>query len=159
VTRELERDRTLREAIHGFACEGCGAVARLPDGLPYELGHMLDLAVNDKADELLTLMRDLNFVLPDTDMSAERAMTYLGPLVDPLRAETFHFTREWIRGQADRLGDLRRPEFETGRGLNLPPQYMLIHRVTLASVAVLCQLDAEVPLKQIFRDFQPGFDG
>jgi predicted unusual protein kinase regulating ubiquinone biosynthesis (AarF/ABC1/UbiB family) len=135
-----------------------GAVARLPDGLPYELGHMLDLAVNDKSEELLTLMRDLNFVLPDTDMSADRAMTYLGPLVDPLRTETFHFTREWIRGQADRLGDLRRPEFETGRGLNLPPQYMLIHRVTLASVAVLCQLDAEVPLKQIFRDFQPGFD-
>ena len=135
-----------------------GAVARMPDGLPYELGHMLALAVSDRSADLLALLRELNFVLPDTDMTAERAITYLGPLVDPLRDETFHFTREWIRGQAERLGDLRRPEFETGRGLNLPPQYLLIHRVTLASVAVLCQLDAEVPLKSIFREWQPGFD-
>ena len=108
-----------------------GAVARLPDGLPRELGEMLSLSVEDRSDELLDLLRKLHFVLPDTDMSAERAMAYLGPLVDPLRAEKFHFTREWIRGQAERLGDLRRPEFETGRGLNLPPQYLLIHRVTL----------------------------
>ena len=135
-----------------------GAVARLPEGLPYELGHMLALAVSDRPDDLLTLMRELGFVLPGTDMTAERAITYLGPLVDPLKTETFHFTREWIRGQAERLGDLRRPEFETGRGLNLPPQYLLIHRVTLASVAVLCQLDAEVGMRGIFQRWQPGFD-
>ncbi|MFC5061996.1 ABC1 kinase family protein [Actinomycetospora atypica] len=135
-----------------------GAVARLPDGLPHELGHMLALAVEDRSEELLQLMRDLHFVLPDTDMTAERATAYLGPLVDPLRTEKFHFTRDWIRGQAERLGDLRRPEFETGRGLNLPPQYLLIHRVTLASVAVLCQLDAEIGLRSIFREWQPGFD-
>ena len=134
-----------------------GAVARLPDGLPPELGRMLRLAVDDRADDLLTLLRDLNFVLPGVDMGAEEAMTYLGPLVDPLRTEKFHFTRKWLQGQAERLGDLRRPEFETGRGLNLPPQYMLIHRVTLASVAVLCQLDAEVPLRGVFEDYQPGF--
>ncbi len=135
-----------------------GAVARLPGGLPEELGRMLALAVTDRAEDLLTLMRDLQFVLPGTDMTAERAMTYLGPLVDPLREEAFHFTRDWIRGQAERLGDLRRPEFETGLGLNLPPQYLLIHRVTLASVAVLCQLDAKVALRGIFRRWQPGFD-
>ena len=135
-----------------------GAVARLPDGLPLELGEMLALAVEDRKDELLELLRKLNFVLPGTDMSPDEAIAYLGPLVDPLRAEEFHFTRKWIQGQAERLGDLRRPEFDTGRGLNLPPQYMLIHRVTLASVAVLCQLDAQVPMRSIFRDWQPGFD-
>jgi hypothetical protein len=31
VTREEERDRELRDAIQDFACDGCGAVARLPD--------------------------------------------------------------------------------------------------------------------------------
>jgi predicted unusual protein kinase regulating ubiquinone biosynthesis (AarF/ABC1/UbiB family) len=134
-----------------------GAVARLPDGLPYELGHMLRLAVEDRAEELLELLRELNFVLPGVDMGADEAITYLGPLTDPLRTEKFHFTRAWLRGQADRLGDLRRPEFTTGRGLNLPPQYMLVHRVTLASVAVLCQLDAEIPLRSVFEQWQPGF--
>jgi predicted unusual protein kinase regulating ubiquinone biosynthesis (AarF/ABC1/UbiB family) len=134
-----------------------GAVARLPDGLPRELGHMLRLAVEDRGDELLDLLRELNFVLPGVEMSADEAMAYLGPLVDPVRTEKFHFTRTWLRGQAERIGDLRRPEFTTGRGLNLPPQYMLVHRVTLASVAVLCQLDAEIPLRAVFEEWQPGF--
>ena len=134
-----------------------GAVARLPDGLPHELGHMLRLAVEDRADELLELLRELGFVLPGVDMGPDEAMTYLGPLTDPVRTEKFHFTRAWIRGQAERLGDLRRPEFTTGRGLNLPPQYLLVHRVTLASVAVLCQLDAEIPLRSVFEQWQPGF--
>ena len=96
-------------------------------------------------------------MLPGVDMGPDEAIAYLGPLTDPLRTEKFHFTRSWLRGQADRLGDLRRPEFTTGRGLNLPPQYLLVHRVTLASVAVLCQLDAEIPLRGVFEQWQPGF--
>ena len=134
-----------------------GAVAKMPDGLPAELGRMLRLSVEDRADELVDLLRELNFILPGVDMRPDEAIAYLGPLVDPVRVERFHFTRKWLQGQAERLGDLRRPEFATGRGLNLPPQYMLVHRVTLASVAVLCQLDAEVPMRSIFEDWQPGF--
>ena len=34
-----------------------GAVAKLPDGLPRELGHMLRLAVEDRSDELLELLQ------------------------------------------------------------------------------------------------------
>ncbi len=83
-------------------------------------------------------------------------MAYLGPLVDPLRTEKFHFTREWIRGQAERLGDLRRPEFETGRGLNLPPQYLLVHRVTMGTLGVLCQLDTRVELRDIVQRWNPA---
>ena len=29
--------------------------------------------------------------------------------------------------------------------------------MTLASVAVLCQLDAEIPLRGVFEQWQPGF--
>ena len=47
---------------------------------------------------------------------------------------------EWMRGQAARLGDPRSEEARVGRLLNLPPYYLLIHRVTLGSIGVLCQL-------------------
>ena len=51
---------------------------------------------------------------PASTWARTRRSPTSGPLTDPLRTERFHFTREWLRGQADRLGDLRRPEFTTG---------------------------------------------
>ena len=32
---------------------------------------------------------------------------------------------------------------------NLPPSYLLIHRVTLGSIGVLCQLGATAPFREI----------
>jgi hypothetical protein len=56
------------------------------------------------------------------------------------------------------VGDLRSPDSRTGRSLNLPPQYLLIHRVTLGATGILCQLDATVPARSIVARWQPGFD-
>ena len=69
-------------------------------------------------------------------------MAYLAPFTEPLRTETFRFNRRWLQRQAERVGDLRSPHFNTGRELNLPPQYLLVHRVTMGTLGVLCQLDA-----------------
>jgi hypothetical protein len=84
-------------------------------------------------------------------------MTYLGPAADPLREPTFTFSRRWMRRQAARIGDPRREEAKIGRQLNLPPSYLLIHRVTLGSIGVLCQLGATVPYRQMAEKWQPGF--
>jgi predicted unusual protein kinase regulating ubiquinone biosynthesis (AarF/ABC1/UbiB family) len=134
-----------------------GAVARLPGGVPRILGMMTRLALEERSDELLALLRDGGFVRPGTELLAEDVLTYLGPFVEPLRTETFHFTRRWLQLQTERVGSLNSPEFRTGRSLNLPPQYLLIHRVTLGSTGVLCQLDAETPARAIVECWQPGF--
>ncbi len=134
-----------------------GAVARLPDGLPRTLGRMLRLALEDRSDELLDLLRADRFVHTDSTLRAEDVQAYLGPFVDPVGTETFHFTRSWMQHQADRVGDLRSPDFRTGRSLNLPPDYLLIHRVTLGATGILCQLDAEVAAREIISTWQPGF--
>ncbi|ASU79723.1 ABC transporter ATP-binding protein [Actinopolyspora erythraea] len=134
-----------------------GAIARLPEGLPRTLGRMLRLALEDRAEELMELLRDDRFVQTDSSLRAEDVQAYLGPFVDPVRTETFHFTRAWLQWQADRVGDLRSPDFRTGRSLNLPPDYLLIHRVTLGATGILCQLDAEVAAREIIATWQPGF--
>jgi predicted unusual protein kinase regulating ubiquinone biosynthesis (AarF/ABC1/UbiB family) len=134
-----------------------GAVARLPNGVPPILGVMSRLALQERPDELLAMLREGGFVRPGTELRAEDVTAYLAPFVEPLRTETFHFTRRWLQRQAERVGDLRSPDFRTGRSLNLPPQYLLIHRVTLGSTGVLCQLDAEVPARAIVERWQPGF--
>ena len=134
-----------------------GAVARLPNGIPPILGVMSRLALQERSAELLSMLREGGFVRPGTELLAEDVLAYLGPFVEPLRTETFHFTRRWLQRQAERVGDLRSPDSRTGRSLNLPPQYLLIHRVTLGSTGVLCQLDAETPARAIVERWQPGF--
>ena len=83
-------------------------------------------------------------------------MAYLAPFTEPLRTESFRFNRRWLQSQAERVGDLRSPQFNTGRELNLPPQYLLVHRVTMGTLGVLCQLDADVPLRGIVQRWQPS---
>jgi predicted unusual protein kinase regulating ubiquinone biosynthesis (AarF/ABC1/UbiB family) len=132
-----------------------GAVARLPDGLPRPLSIMVRLALENKPSELLQLLRDNGFLRAGSPLAAEEAVQYLAPFTEPLRTESFHFNRRWLQRQAERVGDLRRPEFRTGRELNLPPQYLLVHRVTMGTLGVLCQLDADVPLRGIVQHWQP----
>jgi predicted unusual protein kinase regulating ubiquinone biosynthesis (AarF/ABC1/UbiB family) len=134
-----------------------GAVSRLPDGLPVTMGRMLRLALEDRSDELLELLRTDRFVHTDSELRAEDVQAYLSPFVDPVRTEVFHFTRAWMQRQAERVGDLRSPDFRTGRSLNLPPNYLLIHRVTLGATGILCQLDAKVAARSIIARWQPGF--
>ena len=44
-----------------------------------------------------------------------------------------------------------------GRQLNLPPAYLLIHRVTIGSIGVLCQLDAAGDFRSVLEEWLPGF--
>jgi len=132
-----------------------GAVARLPDGLPRPLSEMTRLALLERPGELIALLRREGFVLAGSATTGEDAMAYLAPFTEPLRSEIFRFERPWLQRQAQRVGDLRSPHFETGLGLNLPPQYLLVHRVTMGTLGVLCQLDADVPLRRVVRRWQP----
>jgi predicted unusual protein kinase regulating ubiquinone biosynthesis (AarF/ABC1/UbiB family) len=136
-----------------------GAVAHLPGGIPAPLGRLSRLTVDGDSDAVLALMRELGFVRPGIKVTGQEIMTYLGPAADPLRESTFTFSRRWMRRQAARIGDPRREEARIGRLLNLPPSYLLIHRVTLGSIGVLCQLGATVPYRGLAEKWQPGFAG
>ncbi|HAN72612.1 MAG TPA: ABC transporter ATP-binding protein, partial [Actinobacteria bacterium] len=60
-------------------------------------------------------------------------------------------------GQFARMNDVKNPDFTMALKLNLPPSYALIHRVWLGCIAVLCQLDANVAMRQELCDWVPGF--
>ena len=134
-----------------------GACARLPGGIPRPLGVMTRLALEGRSADLLDLLRNEQFIRPGTTLEASHVLDYLAPFTEPLRTERFHFTRRWLQRQAGRLGDVRGQDFRTGRSLNLPPQYLLIHRVTAGATGILCQLDAEVGIRAIVERWQPGF--
>jgi predicted unusual protein kinase regulating ubiquinone biosynthesis (AarF/ABC1/UbiB family) len=136
-----------------------GAVAQLPDGLPEAHGRMMRLALEGRSAELLDLLREEQFIRADVRQQpeAEHVYAYLAPFVEPLRSATFHFTRRWMQKQAMRVSNMRGQDFRTGRTLNLPPQYLLLHRVLGGSTGILCQLDAELPVRELITRWQPGF--
>ncbi|WP_040925555.1 ABC1 kinase family protein [Saccharomonospora marina] len=134
-----------------------GAVARLPHGAPPALGLIMRLALDGRSAELFEVLRSEGFVRPDTELDPEDVHNYLLPLISPLTEERFHFTRRWAQKQALRMGDTRSQDFRTGRSLNLPPHWLLIHRVTVGAIGILCQLDAELALRSIVERWQPGF--
>ena len=134
-----------------------GAVNRLPDGAPEPIGRLARLAIEGDADRVLDELRREGFVKPGIEVDAAKVLDYLRPLLDPVAEPTFRFSRAWLRGQAVRLGDPRSPAAQLGRQLNLPPSYLLIHRVTLGTIGVLCQLGGQAPFRELMQQWQPGF--
>jgi predicted unusual protein kinase regulating ubiquinone biosynthesis (AarF/ABC1/UbiB family) len=134
-----------------------GAVNRLPTGLPEPIGQLVRLALQGRADDVLTGFRAEGFVRPEFDVDAGAVLDYVTPMLEPIRSETFHFTRAWLRHEAARVADPRSPANALGRQLNLPPTYLLIHRVTLGGIGVLCQLGAEARFRAEMERWLPGF--
>jgi predicted unusual protein kinase regulating ubiquinone biosynthesis (AarF/ABC1/UbiB family) len=135
-----------------------GAVNRLPNGLPAPIGPLLRLAVAGDAEGVYAGLQDEGFVRPGVGLDAERLLGYLSPILEPVRAEEFRFSRSWLRSQAVRIGDPRSPAYSTGIKLNLPPDYLLIHRVTAGAIGVLCQLEAAGHWRAELEAWLPGFE-
>jgi predicted unusual protein kinase regulating ubiquinone biosynthesis (AarF/ABC1/UbiB family) len=136
-----------------------GAVARLPDGaLPGVIGRLLRRAIDDDYDAVLDGLREAGFVRPGITIDPDDLRDYLGPFVEPAAVDRFKFSREWMRGQFDRLHDPRQTDFSTMLKINLPPDFLLIHRVWLGGIGVLSQLGAEAPFARILAESLPDFE-
>ncbi|WP_369015836.1 ABC1 kinase family protein [Actinocrinis puniceicyclus] len=134
-----------------------GAVNRLPNGMPEAIGAALRGALAGDAEEVAETLRAEGFLKPGTQLDPQAVLDYLAPLIDPLRGPQFTFDREWLRGQAAHLANGKNPAASLGRRLNLPPAYLLIHRVTMGGLGILCQLGATVPVRGEMGAWLPGF--
>uniref|UniRef100_A0AAU3I8Y9 AarF/UbiB family protein n=1 Tax=Streptomyces sp. NBC_01393 TaxID=2903851 RepID=A0AAU3I8Y9_9ACTN len=134
-----------------------GTVDRLPGGLPQPIGDSLRMTLDGDAESVYELLCEEGFVKESIDLAPDAVLDYLLPIIEPAEADEFTFTRGWMRNQAARIADPRSPAHQLGRQLNLPPAYLLIHRVTLSTIGVLCQLGATVRLRDELEEWLPGF--
>ncbi|MGW1377322.1 ABC1 kinase family protein [Streptomyces sp. NPDC002446] len=134
-----------------------GTVDRLPDGLPPTIGSSLRMTLDGEADAVYQQLCEEGFVKESVELDPDAVLEYLLPIIEPAQADEFTFTRSWMRHQAARIGDPRSPAYQLGKQLNLPPAYLLIHRVTLSTIGVLCQLGATVRLRDELEAWMPGF--
>ena len=133
-----------------------GAVDRLPDGFPHFFGKLLRLMHEDR--DIETVEHELRlhgFLKEGVDVDLDALHAYLAPLAEPSKVESFKFTREWLRAEASRVTDMRSAAI--GRRLNLPPSYILIHRVSTAGIGVLCQLECEGQFRAEVLKWMPGY--
>ena len=133
-----------------------GAVNRLPDGMPPEIGPLLTTGLEGSAQQVLDGLSDIGFVRSGIDLDPERLLDYLEPFMAPFREDEFTFSRDWLRGVFAQINDPRQPNYAVGYKLNLPPEYLLIHRVWGGSIGVLCQLGGTVRGREILDALLPG---
>lgn len=149
---------TTDGTLGGLGVVDYGAVARLPEkSLPRSIGSLIRIARYDDYDDVLAGLRAEGFVKPNITIDPEELKAYLSPFLEPAATETFAFSRAWMREQFQRLQDPREPGSMLALRLNLPPSYLLIHRVWVGSIGVLCQLEAELPFRAMLEEALPGF--
>lgn len=134
-----------------------GTVDRLPGGLPDTIGTCLRMTLDGEAEAVYELLCAEGFVKESIELDPDSVLDYLLPIIEPAEVDEFTFTRGWMRSQAARVADPRSPAHQLGKQLNLPPAYLLIHRVTLSTIGVLCQLGATVRLREELEEWLPGF--
>ena len=122
------------------------------------MGRLLTAALAGDADEVERGLRAEGFLRRGVEVDPQALLDYLAPLVAPILHEQFTFTREWLRAAANQVNDPRRPQFLVGFKLNLPPEYLLIHRVWLGGLGVLSQVGGTVPLREMIAAYLPGVD-
>ncbi len=135
-----------------------GAVKRLPHGMPPEIGRLLTLALAGEADAVVAGLREEGFIKASINLDGDALLSYLAPFLEPARHESWRFERAWMRQLFQHINDPRRPQWTIGLKLNLPPEYLLIHRVWIGGIAVLCQIEGDVPVPEVLNQWLPGFE-
>jgi predicted unusual protein kinase regulating ubiquinone biosynthesis (AarF/ABC1/UbiB family) len=134
-----------------------GAVDRLPDGLPPFFGRLLRILHEDNPDigAVESELRANGFLKEGIRVDLDALRAFLGPLAEPSKVECFRFTREWMRGEAARVTDMSASNIS--RQFNVPPSYVLIHRVSTSGIGVLCQLECEGAFRAEVLRWIPGY--
>jgi predicted unusual protein kinase regulating ubiquinone biosynthesis (AarF/ABC1/UbiB family) len=134
-----------------------GAVAPLPGGFPVELGMTIRLAREKNYDLLLPTMEKAGFIQKGQQVSVRDIDDMLRQYVEPIQVEVFHYTRKWLQRMTARQIDQSVTQIKTVRQLDLPAKLAIPMRVIASVGAILCQLDAHVPMKALSHELIPGF--
>ncbi len=134
-----------------------GAVAPLPGGMPRELGQMLRYAVDKNYAKLLPTMEKIGFIQKGEQVSTRDIDDMLKQYVQPLEVPVFHYHRKWLQRMSAIDMDRAAGQIKAARQMNIPAKLAIPMRVIASIVAISCQLDAHVPVRQIADEMVPGF--
>ena len=115
------------------------------------------LARDKNYDMLLPTMEKAGFIQKGQQVSVRDIDDMLRQYVEPVEVEVFHYTRKWLQKMSAIEIDRSVSQIRTARQMDLPPKLVIPMRVILSVSAILCQLDAHVPIKALSEALVPGF--
>jgi predicted unusual protein kinase regulating ubiquinone biosynthesis (AarF/ABC1/UbiB family) len=115
------------------------------------------LARDKYYDMLLPTMEKAGFIQKGQAVSVRDIDDMLRQYVEPVEVEVFHYTRKWLQKMSTIEIDRSVSQIKTARQMDLPPKLVIPMRVIMSVAAILCQLDAHVPIKALSEELVPGF--
>lgn len=134
-----------------------GATAAFPNGLPDTMGTLLNIAMIGDDAGVVAGLREAGFIRPNIELNPASLLNYLAPFTEPTSAEVFKHSRAWLQDLFAKTADPRNPDWSVAFKINLPPEYLMIHRTWMGSLGVLCQLESEFSVRDEFEKWVPGF--
>ena len=96
------------------------------------------------------LARQVGALAPEAELDPRLILELLHPMVATAAADTFTYSRPWLRGLMARFTPaLRHP--------TPPREYALVWRSTLSAAGLFAQLGAMVPTRGFHLAYSPGF--
>ena len=110
-------------------------------------------------DLLMPTMEKAGFIQRGQQVSVREIEEMLRQYVEPVEVEVFHYTRKWLQKMTvAQIGiDRSIAQLKAARQMDLPPKLIIPMRVIASVSAILCQLDAHVPIRQLMVELVPGF--
>src|SRR6201996_9493735 len=132
-----------------------GAVAAVPGGIPAPFGQLAAAVLGRAGPTVVRLARQVSALPPGLELDERLAVELLHPMVATAAADTFTYSRPWLRGL---MAHFTEPRFAPAlRNLTPPREYALVWRATLASAGLFAQLGAAVPTRAFHLAYSPGF--
>ena len=132
-----------------------GSSLPMPHGWPPRLAALLRAGRDRDSAALFEVATAMGLV--DTgDVTPQALLALLDPLLDPLRQDTFTFSRTWLRAQTARMSNPRSEVARTQRKLRVPVRHLLVQRVAAGTAGVLCLLGAPVPIRHEAESWMPA---
>jgi predicted unusual protein kinase regulating ubiquinone biosynthesis (AarF/ABC1/UbiB family) len=134
-----------------------GAVAATPGGIPAPFGQLAAAVLAGDGPMTVRLARQVGALAPGLELDQRLVVELLHPIVATAAADTFTYSRRWLRGL---MAHFTEPRFgPVLRNLTPPREYALVWRATLSAAGLFAQLGATVPTRGFHLAYSPGFRG
>jgi predicted unusual protein kinase regulating ubiquinone biosynthesis (AarF/ABC1/UbiB family) len=132
-----------------------GAVAAVPGGIPAPFGQLAAAVLAGDGPMVVRLARRVGALAPGREVDPRLILELLYPMVATAAADTFTYSRPWLRGL---MAHFTEPRFAPAlRNLTPPREYALVWRATLSAAGLFAQLGATVPTRGFHLAYSPGF--
>jgi predicted unusual protein kinase regulating ubiquinone biosynthesis (AarF/ABC1/UbiB family) len=132
-----------------------GLVKRWTPGEWQQLAPSLDaIVVHRDPERLVAVMEEIGFLRPGHGLAPQQVYDYVSTPYTPYLADTFTFTRQFVRDAMATIIDVKGPHAEVIEKLNMPPSFVILDRVVWGVSAILGKLEVTAPWRSMLLEYR-----